>query len=243
MFADSLLESPWADRSRRSWTTVFSFAGQSLGLGILLLVPLLFTEALPRLQLIQAIAPPAPPPGPPPSVERHGSSAQHPSNLLNGITIVAPQTIPDRIAVFDESAPPPTGVCTYCVPGGTGPMTSDNPVFGALGTGRAFVTPPPKPSAPPPRVSRMMEGNLIYRPQPVYPSIARSARVQGTVILRAIISRDGTIENLQVISGPPMLVRAALDAVRQWRYRPYMLNGEPVEVETQVTVNFLLAGG
>ena len=88
-----------------------------------------------------------------------------------------------------------------------------------------------------------MEGNLIYRVQPAYPPLARSARIQGTVQLRAIISRTGTIENLQVMSGHPMLVGAAIDAVRQWRYRPYLLNGEPVEVETQVTVNFSLSGG
>jgi len=89
----------------------------------------------------------------------------------------------------------------------------------------------------------MMEGNLIYRAQPIYPPLARSARIQGQVFLRAIISRTGTIENLQAISGHPMLIPAALDAVRQWRYRPYVLNGEPVEVETQVTVNFSLSGG
>jgi protein TonB len=89
----------------------------------------------------------------------------------------------------------------------------------------------------------MMEGNLIYRPQPVYPPLARSARVQGAVLLQAIISREGTIEHLQVLSGHPMLVQAAINAVRQWRYRPYVLNGEPVEVETQVTVNFVLSGG
>jgi protein TonB len=89
----------------------------------------------------------------------------------------------------------------------------------------------------------MMEGNLIYKVQPIYPSLARSARIQGSVLLRAIISRNGTIENLNVISGHPMLVGAAIDAVRQWRYRPYILNDEPVEVETQVTVNFSLSGG
>jgi len=89
----------------------------------------------------------------------------------------------------------------------------------------------------------MMEGNLIYRPQPVYPPLARSARVQGSVLLQAVISRAGTIENLQVLSGHPMLVQAAINAVRQWRYRPYVLNGEPVELETQVTVNFVLSGG
>ena len=89
----------------------------------------------------------------------------------------------------------------------------------------------------------MMEGNLIHRVQPDYPPLARQARIQGQVVLRAMISREGTIENLQVLSGHPMLVQAAVDAVRQWRYRPYVLNGEPVEVETQVTVNFVLSGG
>jgi protein TonB len=77
--------------------------------------------------------------------------------------------------------------------------------------------------------------------QPAYPPLARSARIQGTVVLQAVISKQGTIENLSVLSGHPMLVQAALDAVRHWRYRPYILNSEPVEVETQITVNFSLA--
>jgi protein TonB len=89
----------------------------------------------------------------------------------------------------------------------------------------------------------MMEGNLIHRVQPEYPPLARQARIQGEVVLHAVISRDGTIENLQVVSGHPMLVQAAVSAVRQWRYRPYYLNGEPMEVETQVTVNFILSDG
>ena len=88
-----------------------------------------------------------------------------------------------------------------------------------------------------------MEGNLIYRVQPIYPALAQAGRVQGVVVLRAVISRAGTIENLQVLSGHPLLTNAAIAAVRQWRYRPYVLNGEPVEVETQVTVNFILGGG
>jgi periplasmic protein TonB len=88
----------------------------------------------------------------------------------------------------------------------------------------------------------MMEGNLIRRVEPAYPAIARQARIQGTVLLRATISKDGTIENLQLLSGHPMLAQAAIEAVRQWRYRPYYLNGDPVEVETQVTVKFMLSG-
>ena len=89
----------------------------------------------------------------------------------------------------------------------------------------------------------MMEGNLIYRVQPEYPALAKLAHIHGAVVLRAVISKQGTIENLQAVSGPPLLMKAAVDAVQQWRYRPYLLNGEPVEVDTQVTVNFVLSGG
>jgi protein TonB len=88
-----------------------------------------------------------------------------------------------------------------------------------------------------------MEGNLIHRVEPIYPAIAKQARIQGIVLLRATISKDGSIENLQLLSGHPMLAQAAIGAVRHWRYRPYYLNGDPVEVETQVTVKFTLSGG
>jgi len=105
------------------------------------------------------------------------------------------------------------------------------------------VAPPSAPAATHPlKVSHWAEGNLIYRLQPVYPPLARQARIQGTVQLRAIISKTGTIENLIAVSGHPMLIPSALNAVRQWRYRPYMLNGEAIEVETEVTVNFVLGG-
>jgi protein TonB len=107
----------------------------------------------------------------------------------------------------------------------------------------AIIPPsPPKPTRPL-RVSQMAEGSLSYRVQPAYPPLARQARIQGEVRLRAIISKTGIIENLTVLGGHVMLVAAALEAVRQWRYRPYILNGEPVEVETEITVNFTLAGG
>jgi protein TonB len=92
------------------------------------------------------------------------------------------------------------------------------------------------------RTSTILEGSLIRRVQPVYPPLARNARIQGSVILAALISKQGTMENLHALSGHPMLVPAAIDAVRQWRYKPYVLNSEPIEVETQITVNFLLSG-
>jgi protein TonB len=94
------------------------------------------------------------------------------------------------------------------------------------------------------RVSQgVSQGLLIRKVNPTYPPLARQARISGTVILRAVISKDGSIENLSLVSGHPMLAPAAIDAVKQWKYKPYLLNGEPVEVDTEVQVNFTLAGG
>ena len=94
------------------------------------------------------------------------------------------------------------------------------------------------------RVSQgVSQGLLIRQVKPVYPPLAREARIQGTVVLQAVISKDGTIENLHLVSGHPMLAPAAIEAVKQWKYKPYFLNGEPVEVETTINVNFTLAGG
>lgn len=241
MFADSLLENHWANHGRRGWTTLASFALQALGIAILLTLPLIYTEGLPKLHLVSMSAP-LPPPGPPPATQQHSGARPAESNIFHGI-VVAPPTIPVGVKpIIDDSAP--TEACTICVPEGIGPISNSNPVPGALGMTAAFVPPPPpKPVARPPRISHMMEGNLIYKVQPVYPPLARAARIQGAVHLRAIISRNGIIENLQAIDGHPMLIQAAIDAVRQWRYRPYILNDEPVEVETQVTVNFSLSGG
>src|SRR5437773_1030567 len=87
------------------------------------------------------------------------------------------------------------------------------------------------------------QGMLVRKVTPTYPPLARTARVQGTVLLAAIIGKDGTVQNLHVISGHPLLTQAAIDAVKQWRYKPYILNGEPVEVDTQMTVNCSLSGG
>jgi len=129
------------------------------------------------------------------------------------------------------------------VPGETGDGSPDG-IWRSLGDSlnHAAALPVPAPTVRAFRTSRMLEGSLIRRVQPVYPPLARSARIQGSVVLSALISKAGTIENLRVSSGHPMLVAAAIEAVRQWRYRPYILNAEPVEVETQITVNFSLSG-
>jgi protein TonB len=243
MFADSLLDAHFTGRSQRGWTTLTSFALQSVAIAALLTLPLLYTEGLPKLHVLSVSAPMGLPPGRPPSAEHRPPTSRIQSNLFHGI-VVAPSTVPSGIThVVDDSQPQDAPPCAICVPGGTGPMSNSNPIIESIGNTIAVVPPLPKPSVHRPPISHMMEGNLIHKVQPVYPPLARAARIQGAVVLRAIISRTGTIENLQVTSGHPGLVGAAIDAVRQWRYRPYVLNDEPVEVETQVTVNFSLLGG
>jgi periplasmic protein TonB len=242
MFADSLLASNWDNRSHRGWTMLASFAVQVLAVGILLMLPLIYSEGLPKLRLMTIGAPIGPPPGRRPEGARHASGRLRP--LAHPFQIVAPLSIPPTIERGGDEIPiPNVDECLGCVDGGTGPIAS-HPIIGALGNdGSVAPPPPPKPTVPPPRVSRMMEGNLIYKPQPVYPPRARAARIQGAVVLRAFISKSGTIENLLALSGHPLLIPAAIEAVKQWRYRPYVLNGEPVEVETRVTVNFILSAG
>ena len=242
MFADSFCDSGWPNRSHRGWTTLLSFVLQALAIGCLLLLPMLYTQGLPRLAALAPLLAPAPLPAVP--------AAQHPNppsaaqSNMTGVRLVSPPQIPQSINMLTETAPPPPMVDpgTIGVSHGTGDPGARGTVPGSL-LGSDQILPPPPPPAAHPRPSTMMEGNLVLRVQPDYPAPARQLRVQGKVVLRAVISREGTIENLQVVSGHPMLVRAAVDAVRQWRYRPYVLNGEPVDVETEVTVNFVLSGG
>jgi protein TonB len=87
----------------------------------------------------------------------------------------------------------------------------------------------------------VQQSKLLVKVQPVYPPLAKSAGVEGAVRLQAIVGKDGTVENLTVIEGQPMLVAAAMEAVRQWQYQTTLLNGDPVEVVTEVDVNFTLA--
>lgn len=244
MFADYLDSGTWANRSHRGWTTLLSFALQFTAIGGLLLLPLLSIQGLPSLQLMAALVAPAPPPAPAPAVQER-SQVTPTSNML-GHSVMMPTHIPREIAFLNENEAPPPLVLPGApgMPGSTGSSGARNPIWDSLGAGtNAMPILSPPPTVHQVRVSHMMEGNLIHRVQPVYPPLARQARIQGTVVLRAIISRDGRIENLQVLSGHPMLVPAAIEAVRQWRYQPYILNDQPVEVETQVTVNFSLSGG
>jgi len=177
-------------------------------------------------------------PAAPTEVLRERRSARSFRNLLND-QIVMPRYIPTttpRINDLADVSPAPD--ITNVRRGGG----NTDGVPNGLGDAIPIVTPKPPAPTHPLRISHWAEGNLIYRVQPIYPPLARQARIQGPVQLRAIVSKSGTIERLAVESGHPMLSGAAIDAVRQWRYRPYLLNDEPVEIETEITVNFVLSG-
>ena len=242
MFADFSPDSQWSNHSHRGWTTLISFALQAGAVGCLLLLPLFYTEGLPRLAMLAPLLAPAPLPAALPT-PRPNSPAAPQSNLL-GDRLMSPSRIPLAVTMLTNTEPPPPMIDPSAagVRDGTGDPNARGTVLNSV-LGSDLALPPPPAVVHHPPVSRMMEGNLVHRVQPDYPTLARQVRVQGKVVLRAMISREGAIENLQVLSGHPMLIRAAVDAVRQWRYRPYVLNGEPVEVETEVTVNFILSGG
>ena len=245
MFEDSLIESGGKLKTKRGRTSVVAFMIEFMIIGVMVLIPLIFTEALPKGQMMfLLVAPPPPPPPPPPAA----AAVQHvkviQTDIVNG-ELRTPTKIPQKVKMIQEDEAPPAMASAGVVGGVPGGIPGGQ-MGGVIG-GIISSTPVAVPKvATPQRVrvsSGVSSGLLIRRVNPTYPPLARQARIQGTVILQAQISKDGSIENLQLVSGHPMLAPAAIEAVKQWKYKPYLLNGEPVEVETTVQVNFTLSGG
>jgi protein TonB len=247
MFEDSLFDSGKQHKRRSPWVTAFSFGMQVLLIGVLVLIPILYPEALPRQQFMTfLVAPPPPPPPPPPPAAAPMRVQKVVSELDNG-QLRTPTVIPKKIAKLqEEDTPPSNGGVVGGVVGGVPGGTVGGVLGGVLG-GIVSSVPAAVPKMAVPQKIRVSsgvaQGNLIHDVKPPYPPLARQARIQGTVILQAVIGKDGTIQNLRVVSGHPMLAQAALEAVKQWRYKPYFLNGEPVDVDTTINVNFTLSGG
>ena len=224
-------------------TIPIAYILECLGIAVLIIVPLIRYQALPSATWsISLAAPPPPPPPPPPP-------AAAPVRVIRRVTAAdlmkAPTVIPKTIQpIKDEPAPvqPSVGVVGG-VPGGM-PGGTPGGVLGSILTSSAVAPPPPPKAAAPKRIrvsSGVEAAQIISKITPDYPPLAKMARIQGTVKLEAVISKDGTIQELKVISGHPLLVKAAVSAVQQWRYRPTLLSGEPVEVQTEVDVIFTLS--
>lgn len=236
---------------RKPWSLFLSLAIHAMLVAVSVIVPLLLPETLAGLQNLGAPPPPLPAPTPVVKLEdtRPGSARRKPAKT---IVLTAPVRIPERITL-EEVGDPEISQNLDVLGIGNMPGTLAEGMDGLAGgvpapPGGTLLKPPQPPPAPPePKVRTQLkvgglvqQANLLYQVRPVYPQLARVARVQGAVLLEAVISREGNVEKLRVLTGHPLLVNAALEAVRQWKYRPTLLNGEPVEVFTQVTVSFTL---
>jgi periplasmic protein TonB len=240
MFADTI-DSSWSERTRRGWTALTSFGLQALATVVLLVLPLLRPIGLPSFRHLSTPISLGNPLQEAPTVRAHSGPTIAPTRPTE-FFFRRPSPIPVRRPAPVDDGPPITSGSGPYIPGVMGKGDPSGPnLFGNSGTRVLPVAPPPVATHLL-RVSSMREGDIIRKVQPTYPPMARAARIQGPVVLQAVISKQGTIENLKVVTGHPLLAPAAVDAVRQWRYRPYMLNNDPVEVETQITVNFSLAG-
>jgi len=243
MFEEMVVSSPRGKKTNKPWTVILSGVVQATLLAVLILIPLIYTEALPKASLATLlIAPPPPPPPPPPPAATPIVKVKPQVHLMDAGKLVAPKAIPKEVKIIKEEAEPDPGMMGVAggVPGGV-PGGQMGGVIGGVIGGVGAAPPPPRPSQ-----TRIKQGgavtaaSLINKVQPTYPPLARQTRISGTVRLHAIISKDGSVQQLEVLSGHPLLVQAALDAVRQWRYRPTLLNGEAVEVDTTIDVIFSL---
>lgn len=220
---------------------------------VLVVIPLIYFEALPMAQLSGSlVAPPPPPPPPPPPAPAPVKVVKVAPRQMDANRLMAPKQIPKEIAMIKEDDLPPvasagvTGGVPGGVPGGVGGGVLGG-VLGGIPNAAPPPPPPPKKEEKPKTPERIRVGGnvqsakLVRQPKPVYPPLAKQARIQGTVKFTAVIGKDGTIQNLQLVSGHPLLVQSAQEAVKQWVYQPTLLNGDAVEVITQIDVNFTLS--
>lgn len=244
MFDEMVVSSPHPSRTKKPMTVVISAVVQIAFLGVLILIPLIYTEALPKTMMATMLtAPPPPPPPPPPPAAVQVVKVRPQVHLMDAGKLMAPKVIPKEVKIIKEEAEPDPGVVGAVggVPGGVAGGSMGGVLGGVIGgIGTAPPPPKPKPTGPVRIGGQVQAAKIVNRVQPVYPPLARQTRISGTVRLHAIISKDGSIQQLEVMSGHPLLQQAALDAVRQWRYQPTLLNGEPVEVDTTIDVIFSL---
>src|ERR1019366_925518 len=240
-------------KTKTTWTVLTAFIAQTALMIIAVILPMIYFDVLPKTQLTSFLVapPPPPPPPPPPAAVQAVEIVKVIPRQFDAGRLMAPKSVPKEIATIREEELPPASSGVGGVMGGIPGGVAGGTPGGVLGS-ILSATPTNLPPPPPPPVKAFtpkrttMGGNaqqakLVRQPKPVYPPLAKQARISGVVHLAAIISRDGTIQDLKVISGHPLLIPSALEAVKQWVYQPTLLNGEPVEVSTQIDVNFTLS--
>ncbi len=235
MFEDSLVESTGRIRTHSQWYAAGSLALQTAVLTVLVLIPYLYPAALPKEALSALLVAPPPPSAPAQLPHIPSVRALNPVQLV-GLT--APTTIPHRVAQGDDAQSTPPGMNYGAVDQGKGDVHGAMLLLGNPPT--PHVVPPPKPAGPIQISAGVAQGHVLVPIEPVYPAIAKAAHIQGTVTIQAVISKDGLVEQARVVSGPAMLVQAALAALSRARYAPFRLDGKPVDVETTINIDFVL---
>jgi protein TonB len=240
-------------KTRRPQMVVVAAIGEAILITGLALLPMYFVEELPARGLLKALmlAPvPMAPPAPPPPILAKRVPHSAPPRKFNPTALVSPVAVPKVVAIINEAPAFEMEAMAGGVPGGIpGPAL---PGSGAGYFNNTISVAPPPPPPPPKAVAKpaapaqivvggdVQAGLILEKVQPVYPALARQGRIEGAVQLKAIIDTEGKIKSLTVVSGHPLLVDAALDAVRHWTYQPTLLNGVPVEVKTEILVRFQL---
>jgi protein TonB len=243
MLEHSLFESQDQKKTRKPMTVIVSVIAHIVTVGALLLIPLLQTQALTVPPVDMSLLMPRVETPKPVEVFSARPAVQKYTEADPAL-LTAPDFIPPTIAYVDEPPKANFGFAPASSASGIAALISNL----ANQPTEAEAPPlPPPPLLPPPavkakpiRVSHLEKADLIHQVNPAYPPLAKQTRVQGVVVLEATISKEGGIESLRVVTGHPLLTGAALDAVKQWRYRPVLLNGEPIEVITTITVSFTL---
>jgi periplasmic protein TonB len=245
-FQASMLEFNHMESGRRWVKTLISLSVNCAVVIIPLFMGLYFTDTLDIKQFASTflVAPPPPPPPPPPPVAQV-VKVRPMAHLMNAGKLVAPRVIPQEVKIIKEEALPDIGGgVAGGVPGGVAGGSMGGVIGGVIGGVVTAAPLAPKKEGPkaPVRVGgRVKAPRLIQRAEPAYPALARQVHLQGTVEIDAVIDEHGNIEEMKVISGPPLLIQSALDAVRRWKYEPTYLNDEAVPVQLIVSVSFRLS--
>lgn len=212
----------------------------------LILAGLYFTDSLSIKEFTSTmlVAPPPPPPPPPPATGAVIKSKVVHHTLMNAGKLLAPTVIPKHIADIKEAPPPPDslGGVAGGVPGGQMGGVLGGVIGGVLNTAARPVPPPPsvKPKGPIRVGGHVRPPKIIVKVQPEYPPLARQVHIQGQVQIDAVLDEQGNVVEMKVISGPPLLYQAALDALKKWKYEPTYLNDQPIAVQMIVTITFQL---
>jgi len=242
-------------KTGRPLSVVVAGIGQLMVVGGLIVVQLFIGQSLPERGLLNAImlapVPTAPPAPPPPMVAKRIPRAAPVQRKFNPDALVSPVVVPKVVAMIDEAPPLVAEAVVGGVPGGIPGVPLASAGIGLINSAPPEAPPPPKTVAPapppPPAAPRQIQVGgdvqaalILVQTHPVYPIAARQGRIHGTVKLNAVIGTDGKIKNLTAVSGHALLVQSALEAVRHWIYRPTVLDGVPVEVNTEIEVRFNL---